>query len=120
MKTKDKVERILRDYPATRNSDRELRKQYGKVYYGLTDEQVSVFDTFKEDFETIRRNRQKIQEEGLYKADKKVKVFREVRRAEVEVEMGYHPTQAIGQRMHEQKAAEKKQEKLFNLPWGRS
>lgn len=113
MKIRDKVEIILRDYPATRNSDRELRKQYGKNYFGLTDEQVKVFDLF--DPETLRRNRQKIQESGLYKADKKVKTFREVRKAEMEVELGYNPTGAIGQRIHEQKSEEKKQEKLFEV-----
>lgn len=89
MTTREQVLQILRDYPATRNSDKELRKVYGKVFYELTDEQVKVFDLFKTDFETIRRNRQKIQEEGLYPANKAVKQFRDDLQDEVKDDMGY-------------------------------
>ena len=117
MRIKDKVMQILRDYPTTRNSDKELKKQIGRTFYGLTEDQLKVLDILP-DSETIRRNRQVIQNtQGLYKADKKVKTFREVRRAEFEVELGYNPKAEIGQRIHEQKVAEKKQEKMFDLKW---
>lgn len=117
MKVRDKVEQILRDYPKTRNSDKELRKQFGKTFYNLTDEQLSVFDIFAEDFETIRRNRQWIQSDkndgGKYKAEKEVQQFRKEKRADYEVENGYNPTGEIGVNIKIQDAEFKQQEKMF-------
>ncbi|MDP4227193.1 MAG: hypothetical protein Q8910_12505 [Bacteroidota bacterium] len=115
MKTKEQVEQILRDYPATRNSDRELRKQFGRTFYNLTEEQVAVFDLFKTDFETIRRNRQKIQEEGLYPANKEVREFRKDREDEVKDEMGYLTKKNVGVVVEEKVVEEKYQSKLFNI-----
>ncbi|MDP4227191.1 MAG: hypothetical protein Q8910_12495 [Bacteroidota bacterium] len=115
MKTRQKVEQILKDYPATRDSDRELRKQYGRTFYGLTEEQVKVFDLFQTDFETIRRNRQKIQEEGLYPANKEVKQFRDDRQDEVKDEMGYLTKNNVQGVIEEKQVSNKYQSKLFEV-----
>jgi hypothetical protein len=115
MTIRQKVSQILRDYPATRNSDKELKKQIGRTFHGLSEEQLRVLDILP-DSETIRRNRQFIQNtQGLYRADRKIQVQRKVKRAEFETEFGYHPTGEIGQRIHEEEAKEKAQAKLFEV-----
>jgi hypothetical protein len=61
------VERILRDYPGTRDDDRELIKTlYGK-YYGVDYYKpwgAVIKDKNLPSFESIRRCRQKLQEQN--------------------------------------------------------
>lgn len=74
LNSKSIVEKILEKYPNTRNSDKAL---YLKVFEQwdlvLTDEQKKKFLTMPINFESIRRSRQKIQnEEERFLPDKKV------------------------------------------------
>lgn len=73
MKITTRVEQILRDYPQTRSSDKELMIYFfhfsGLV---LTPEQREKFRNLPST-ESVRRVRQKIQEGGKYPATEKVK-----------------------------------------------
>lgn len=67
-----RVENILRVSQAARNSDRELLIIYMQKFgLNLSDEQVKKMREMPA-FETIRRIRQKLQEQGKYPADKEV------------------------------------------------
>jgi len=74
LNSKNIVEKILEEYPNTRNSDKALYlkafEQFGLI---LTDEQKKKFLTMPVNFESIRRSRQKIQnEEKKYLPDEKI------------------------------------------------
>ena len=72
MNTKTRVESILKYCPKARNSDKELLVIYlQKSGMELTDKQIEVFMNMPST-ESIRRIRQKLQEEGKYLADKEV------------------------------------------------
>lgn len=76
MTIRQRVENILRLVPATRNSDTELQIVYmQKAGMELTDKQKQLFRDLPS-METIRRVRQKIQEEGKYPATKEVEQAR--------------------------------------------
>lgn len=63
------IERILRDFPETRNSDKRLiLKVWESQGLYLTEAQAYKFFEVSSP-ETIRRVRQKIQESGKYQAD---------------------------------------------------
>ena len=85
MTVHDRIENILRVSHKARNSDLELWLIYAKKSgLNLTREQEEVLRDMPI-FETIRRSRQKIQEQGKYLADKEVEEarynkFKEVRR----------------------------------------
>ena len=67
------IEKVLREYPNTRNSDKELIlqvwEQQGLV---LNETQRRFFLEKVIPPETIRRNRQKLQEKGLYPSDQAI------------------------------------------------
>jgi hypothetical protein len=72
MTTTECVENILRASHAARNSDFELWLVYAaKSGLELSERQISVLRDMPS-FETIRRTRQKLQEQGLYPADPSV------------------------------------------------
>jgi len=89
---KDKVEALLKKYPDTRDSDKILWLVYLNRYYGLK-ENMNIskkpYETFKKlilnsrapKFETIRRVRQKFQEEGNYLGVKRKAAIRKANNA---------------------------------------
>lgn len=75
---RERVERLLADFPATRDNDKLLTLAYLCVHHGLKEAMGEyAYLRFKEIFlspsvptvETIRRRRQEIQEAGLYRGD---------------------------------------------------
>lgn len=77
MNIAQQVENILSMSREARNSDKTLQVIYMQKFgMNLTDEQI---DTFKRmpPLESIRRVRQKLQEQGKYSADQTVKKSRE-------------------------------------------
>ena len=83
LKVRDIVNKILKNNLETRNSDRlPYLKVFEKFNLILTDEQKRIFLKMPVNFESIRRSRQKIQnEEGRFLPIKEVK---EARTAEQE------------------------------------
>ena len=76
MKIAQQVENILRFVPQTRSSDKELLIIYmQKCGMELTDKQMEVFRDMPS-LESIRRVRQKLQEEGKYPASKEIEEHR--------------------------------------------
>lgn len=72
MTVTERVENILKVSKNARNSDRELLIIYmQKSGMNLSDEQIKIFRKLPS-METIRRIRQKLQENGKYLADKGV------------------------------------------------
>jgi len=72
MTTTQRVENILAASHDARNSDKELWLIFAQKFgMNLTDQQIATFKKMPS-METIRRVRQKIQEDGRYKADPKV------------------------------------------------
>jgi hypothetical protein len=72
MNIANQVESILEHVPYTRNSDKELLLVYlQKSGMDLDERQIDIFRTMPS-METIRRVRQRIQEEGRYKASPNV------------------------------------------------
>ena len=72
MKISDKVESILKNSHAARNSDKELLILYMQQFgLELGSKQVDLFRKMPS-VETIRRTRQVLQEHGKYPADEKV------------------------------------------------
>lgn len=61
---KDKVAQILTDVPQTRENDNLLIAYYIKEVYGLQNTFDIALYTKKNVYETIRRTRQKVQEEN--------------------------------------------------------
>lgn len=88
LETSKIVERILRDNPDARNSDKILRYEVWEYQgFRLNDTQKRFYFEKLIDPETIRRTRQKLQERGLYPSDKAVKKRREELAREVSNEM---------------------------------
>ncbi len=81
------VEEVLNDYPETRNSDKTLIlavwEKYGLI---LNEEQRQIFNKLPST-ESIRRTRQKFQEENKYKADHEIIKAREENRKNMEITM---------------------------------
>lgn len=72
MTISQRVESILGHSRAARNSDLELWLIYAqKAGLGLTEAQITTLSKLPA-FETIRRTRQKLQEQGKYPADESV------------------------------------------------
>lgn len=71
------IEKALKEYPAARNSDRKLMLA---VWHLQNPNYMSDFKYFFQNVaitpETIRRRRQKLQQDGKYKADEVVDDFR--------------------------------------------
>lgn len=73
MTTSERVLAILKAAKQTRNSDKELWIIYAqKSGVGLSPEQIEKVRDMPE-FETLRRVRQKIQQDGKYEADPEIK-----------------------------------------------
>lgn len=102
MRVSERVENILKVSQKARNSDLELWLIYAKKSgLSLSKEQEEVLREMPS-FETIRRTRQKLQEQGLYPADEEVnearyKKFKEVRQniRDVEPDVLIEPTKYI-------------------------
>lgn len=76
MTIKERVANILKASSAARNSDTELQIIYmQKSGMNLSDEQLRIFRELPH-METIRRIRQKFQENGEYPADREVEQAR--------------------------------------------
>lgn len=71
-----RVEQILATYPETRNSDRLLLAIYMKVHHNINSLAVYATMSGVPSFESIRRSRQKIQQQGRWAADEKIKDMR--------------------------------------------
>lgn len=72
MKVVDQVANILKVSEKARNSDRELFIIYlQKIGFNLNEHQIDLLRTMPS-FETIRRSRQLLQEQGKYPASEKV------------------------------------------------
>lgn len=79
---KDKVGSILNEYPAARDDDKLLWLLYLKMFCGLTEEGWEIlWPILAEEntpaMESIRRIRQKFQENGLYLGEKRQKRLEE-------------------------------------------
>lgn len=73
MKVSDKVEKILSYSRKARNSDRELFIEFMQSEdMNLSPQQIEVFRHMPS-LETVRRIRQKLQEDGKYPADQQIK-----------------------------------------------
>lgn len=125
--TKMMVYETLRDYPETRNSDRELRVVIYKRYFGTPEDVLRIIESLP-DPESIRRSRQKIQETE-FKADEKVRKFRKQQEKKVRDDLGFIPDGEEGVRYHQtmveldkgygealNKDKPQKQDKLFEIP----
>lgn len=67
------IERVLREHPETRSSDKTLILRVWEMYgFGLSEAQKEIFMKLPQ-AETIRRVRQKLQEQGKYQANDQVK-----------------------------------------------
>lgn len=76
MTTSERVESILKHSKEARNSDKQLWIIYAqKSGVGLSQSQIEKIVDMPS-FETLRRVRQKIQEQGKYEADKEIKLER--------------------------------------------
>lgn len=83
MKVYDEVEKALKFYPSTRNSDAELVIKVWQAYglYLTAEQQMKLMEVPM--FESIRRTRQKIQnEENKYQADEPIKEKRHIKSLE--------------------------------------
>lgn len=78
---KDVIEKVLKEHPQTRNSDKLLLIWvWNESGFVLTHEQVEDF--LRADLptaETVRRTRQRFQQLGEYEADTKVKGMRQAK-----------------------------------------
>jgi uncharacterized protein YcgL (UPF0745 family) len=90
---KDKVEFLLKNYPSTRDDDKKLWLAYLNLFCDLTDRMNKAkipSDVFKHvlmdaetpSTETIRRVRQKFQEEGFYVGNKREKLLKARQKAQ--------------------------------------
>jgi hypothetical protein len=69
----NRVRIVLRDFPSSRSSDKELYLIYlQKSGMNLTEEQIKIFRDMPS-LETISRVRRKVQENGEYLADSEVR-----------------------------------------------
>lgn len=69
--TADRVELLLKNYPETRNSDKELIITFmDKLGANFTPEQIEIIKLVS--FESITRCRRKFQEKGMYLATGKI------------------------------------------------
>lgn len=81
------IEGVLRDHPETRSSDRELYIQVWENYgFHMSEGQKAKFRELPSS-ETIRRVRQKLQEQGHYAATERVKRHRNFKSMEVQQKM---------------------------------
>ena len=88
MLAKDKVAQILTDIPQTRDNDNLLIAYYMKDVYGLTNTFDIALKTKKNVYETIRRTRQKVQEENpLLRPSVEIYQARLMKEAEVREEV---------------------------------
>lgn len=79
MNISERVEAILKHDVASRSSDRRLLLIYvQKAGLNLSPEQIEVFNSLPA-FETIRRTRQSIQEQGKYQASVEVEASRKAK-----------------------------------------
>ena len=78
-----KVEFVLKTYPKSRDSDKNLIVYYMIVYHGVT-RLTEILDDDIPSFESITRCRRHLQSLGLYKASEQV----EMARYELESEYG--------------------------------
>lgn len=84
MTTTQQIETVLRERVQTRSDDKMLiLAVWEELGLKLTKEQIEVFYDLPST-ETIRRVRQKLQEQGKYLATKEVQQFREVKSQEVQ------------------------------------
>ena len=83
---KEKVEFILSNYPTLRDSDKKLWLGYLNLYHGLRkkigEESYSILKEIilsdsTPTMESIRRIRQKLQENGLYQGEKRIQRLKE-------------------------------------------
>lgn len=95
MKIAETIKRILKDYPETRSSDKELQiilmQESGMM---LTPIQIEKFKDMPS-FESIRRTRQKIQEDGLYVATDRVRRARRFKSYEVQQRITQTPIEKV-------------------------
>lgn len=83
MNVSDSVERILREWPETRDSDNKLIVAFFQLRgANFTRKQMDLLESVS--FESIRRSRQKIQEEGRYPATERVKKARKFKAMRVQ------------------------------------
>ena len=105
LSVKDQVYHILERYPATRDSDKLLIMRYlveTKVGYYVRNGLFIPYSHFDDlpSFESIRRVRQKFQEQGLFPASKDVKELRELNEMEMHsVMMDDFPTPVCQSRL---------------------
>lgn len=89
MKTRDRVENILKVSKMARNSDIELLILYmQKMKMELTDKQIHILRHEMPSFETITRIRRQLQEEGKYEATQQVQEERYNKMKEHQEEYG--------------------------------
>lgn len=95
MTTREKVEAILKYDVASRSSDKRLVVIFlQKSGLDLTEEQIKKFYAM-DDLWTVRRCRQKIQEEGKYLATKEVEDYRYKRFKQVRETIPFSPSPEV-------------------------
>jgi hypothetical protein len=95
MRTTDRVEYLLKLDPKTRNSDKELIVQYlQRLGCDLSPRQIDIIKSVN--FESIRRERQKLQARGLYQADKQIKRERDFKSYRVQQTSPTYSPEQIG------------------------
>lgn len=81
------IERVLRDHPESRSSDKELYiLVWEQMGFFMSESQKAKFRDLTSS-ETIRRIRQKLQEQGRYPANDRIKRHRNSRSQEVQQQM---------------------------------
>lgn len=84
MEIKKTVQQLLIDYPETRDNDNLLIAMILKEKFGTTDIKIIADKTKKNYCESIRRSRQKLQQQNpLLRGSKPVRVARLLKEAEV-------------------------------------
>lgn len=107
MKISDRVENILKVSHGARNSDRELLIIYMQKFgVNLSETQMAKIREMPS-FETIRRIRQKLQEEGKYPASKEVDEARFKKHQRMRHNIGYESPETLLERQD-----------YVILPWG--
>lgn len=100
MNITERVESILRFSKKARNSDKELEIIFmQKSGMELTDRQIEAFKQMPS-METLRRIRQKLQQQGKYPADEEVNEarYRKYKEMKQEIVLDVSPEQLLEQR----------------------
>jgi hypothetical protein len=89
MNIKQRVEQVLEDYPAARNSDNVLFQSYYIKYFDF-DTSIHRFFNLMPPLMSLSRARRQIQHEGFYPSDRQIKARRKELEEEYRKEYSNH------------------------------